>query len=122
MIVGVVPYTRGHHRWNVDAISASTSPGVFVARTRSGLLSLETVRLMQRASVRAAAIHAARRTIDEEVIGGSWSRLEVELQDGGNRAVQRIVAAVRVQTVVRRDHLGVVALVFRPRVEVAADH
>src|ERR1044071_1558936 len=40
MMVGVLPYTLGQNRWYVPAISPSTSPGVLVARTRSGLLSL----------------------------------------------------------------------------------
>ena len=40
--MGVVLYTLGHQRWNVPAISAWTSPGVFVARDKETPISSPT--------------------------------------------------------------------------------
>jgi hypothetical protein len=36
--VGVVPYTCGHQSWNVEAMSPSMTPGVYVTTPRLGSL------------------------------------------------------------------------------------
>src|SRR6185312_1424216 len=121
MVVGLRPYTFGHQRWNVDAIRASTSPGVLVARTRSGLLLFGTVRSMQAASVMQAARDAARRAvINRNFIEGSRRRLELEREDHRERAVLRIVVAV--EAVVDVAGLGIVAAVPSPGVQIAPHH
>src|ERR1700741_4990642 len=101
----------GHHRWNVPATSASTSPGVFVARTRSGLLLFATVRSIQAASVEQAATSAARRTaVDRRVIESSGRGSELDLENGGEIPVLRIVIAV--ESVDHRADFRVVAFVL----------
>src|ERR1043166_5635494 len=93
-------------------MSAWTSPGVFVARMRSGLLLFGTVKSM----------HATRVTRGAPSIDVSsdvlrrWS--ELELEDRGEIAVLRIVVAV--EAVRHRAHFRIVAFVTGPRLEVAA--
>src|SRR5687768_3360205 len=91
--LGVVPYTRGHHWRNVDAIRFCTSPGVLVARTRSGLFRLSTVRSTQLVNMRQAATMLTGRASDRKVIGGSVGS-EDELENAGERTRLRVAVVV----------------------------
>src|ERR1043165_8964683 len=100
---------------------AWTSPGVFVARKRSGSLLLATVKSMHPASAVQAANSAARRNaIDRPIIRFAPSRSELELKNAREIPVLRIVIAV--EPVDDAARLRIVALVARPCLQVASDH
>src|SRR3954468_1951121 len=98
-----------------------TSPGVLVARKRSGSLLFGTFRSMHPATTIQAASSAARRiAIDRLIIDTLPSRSELNLKNAREIAVLRIVVAV--EAVDDAARLRVVALVARPCLEIASDH